>query len=523
MSTIDACPQKRLGTNTDFETNSALAGQVSNLTSLDGWSLADGATEFRVAKSVTDLPSASGNSSVLLDNAVGAKGLSQKFDTTPDSYYQVEFNLALLADRIANSPFGSVLVYWAGKIVSAVTTKVTEWDLFRFDAQSSSASTSLELRLSDSSAAIRIDNVAVYKKPAIGSGLNNGDELTGGNSGDRINGDALDDTLYGGTGNDTIYGGTSGFDQLYGGGGNDLLYGGSGYDRLYGGTGEDTLYGGSDRDLLYGGADNDHLYGGDGRDLLYGGAGNDVMYGDGGNDSLDGGAGSDTIYGGDGNDTLTGGNSNDPTATNELYGGAGNDVFYAGSETDHYYGGAGIDTVSYERSRIGLKINATDALASTGIAFGDIFSDDVEIIKGTRYSDDIYGTVGPNNLQGLAGNDTLTGGNSNDTLYGGTGDDVLVGGFGDNLLYGGAGNDTFVFNFTSVQSHDTIADFVQGQDKIKFTHDAGFEAASFAKLLIELSGNDTLVKYTTSVTGYQSTIKIANFKQALVANDFIFE
>ena len=77
-----------------------------------------------------------------------------------------------------------------------------------------------------------------------------------------------------------------------------------------------------------------------------------------------------------------------------------------------------------------------------------------DIVKGSAYTDFLWGDGGNDTLYGNAGNDVLLGGDGNDTNYGGAGDDciydgagadILDGGAGDDLLWGGAGNDTYRF------------------------------------------------------------------------------
>jgi hypothetical protein len=55
------------------------------------------------------------------------------------------------------------------------------------------------------------------------------------------------------------------------------------------------------------------------------------------------------------------------------------------------------------------------------------------------------------------------GGVANDYPYGGNGNDRLIGGIGNDYLEGGNGADIFVFG-ENQSGHDTIADFVSGED-----------------------------------------------------------
>jgi hypothetical protein len=65
---------------------------------------------------------------------------------------------------------------------------------------------------------------------------------------------------------------------------------------------------------------------------------------------------------------------------------------------------------------------------------------------------------------------TITGTSAVDTLVGGAGADVITGGAGSDQLTGGAGADQFKFDQTPGPSNlDTIADFVSGTDKLRFS------------------------------------------------------
>jgi len=62
-------------------------------------------------------------------------------------------------------------------------------------------------------------------------------------------------------------------------------------------------------------------------------------------------------------------------------------------------------------------------------------------INGTKYNDDIQGSVNEDVLYGNTGNDKLNGWESNDILVAGAGNDILSGGSGNDSLIGGNGND----------------------------------------------------------------------------------
>jgi VCBS repeat-containing protein len=93
-------------------------------------------------------------------------------------------------------------------------------------------------------------------------------------------------------------------------------------------------------------------------------------------------------------------------------------------------------------------------------------------LTGTGLDDILIGRNGTNNIiNGNEGNDVLIAGNGNDSLNGGAGNDLLV---------GGTGKDTFVYNAvtdSTIASHDTIMNFVHGQDIINFTNISGILAS----------------------------------------------
>ena len=95
-----------------------------------------------------------------------------------------------------------------------------------------------------------------------------------------------------------------------------------------------------------------------------------------------------------------------------------------------------------------------------------------------------------NTLLGTADADILTGLAGNDTLEGLAGDDILRGGDGDDVLVGGAGADRFVF--AEDGGHDTIADFVPGQDRIDL---ADFGLQDFAEIAksVGVKAGDTYI------------------------------
>lgn len=104
------------------------------------------------------------------------------------------------------------------------------------------------------------------------------------------------------------------------------------------------------------------------------------------------------------------------------------------------------------------------------------------LLGGGRH-DDIRGGTNRDWLEGGGGRDTLFGGEGSDRLHGDGKDDSLYGGRGTDRLFGGEGADTLRgnegrdrFTYSAVEDSnlvsDTITDFTQGEDWIKFTGEA---------------------------------------------------
>ena len=332
--------------------------------------------------------------------------------------------------------------------------------------------------------------------------------------------------LQGGDDNDTFYG-LGGRDQLHGNGGDDRLYGGDGDDSLLGDGGNDTLYGGAGDDLSTALDPERGLYGGAGDDALYGGDGDDSLKGGGGNDTLTGGAGADTFYFG------IGYGPDEPVSRRV----SGHDTitdFIVGEDTldliafKHDFPGVDIPQATQDganavldfgdKGKVTLKnVSAEDLNDALHVIRGSESVDDIvegdsgdNVIYGLGGRDQLHGNGGDDRLYGGDGDDSLLGDGGNDTLYGGAGDDLstaldtergLYGGAGDDALYGGdgddslkggggndtltggAGADTFYFGIgygpdepvsRRVSGHDTITDFIVGEDTldlIAFKHD----------------------------------------------------
>ncbi|MDE2378885.1 cadherin-like domain-containing protein [Bradyrhizobium sp.] len=251
-------------------------------------------------------------------------------------------------------------------------------------------------------------------------------------------------------------------------------------------------------------------------DTLVGDGNNNVLEGGFGHNTLDGGGGSDTAsyqhattgvtvdLGISGvaqtvaagmQDTLTNienviGSSHDDTLT-----GTGSSVLEGGAGDDHLIGhAAGSDTASYEHAAAGVTVSLAIA--------------------------------GPQNTIG-AGTDTLT---NIANLTGSQFNDTLTGDTHDNVLFGNGNSDTFVFNETAGGiGHDTIGDFISGQDKIQLDYQA-FNPADpssfstwFATHVTAVNGGDLQIDLNTDgLHPNQDVILLKNASiGGLQANDFI--
>ena len=142
------------------------------------------------------------------------------------------------------------------------------------------------------------------------------------------------------------------------------------------------------------------------------------------------------------------------------------------------FGSHPVETLVEGSTALTLATSMTGGIGS-GIISG---TDGNDVMDGRGGDDWLYGNGGNDRLIGGTGNDHLFGGAGNDVLEGDEGDDVLDGGPGNNRLIGGAGNDVFVFapksetldfgrkdSDSGGANHDTIVDFVRGQDRIDLT------------------------------------------------------
>lgn len=237
-----------------------------------------------------------------------------------------------------------------------------------------------------------------------------------------------------------------------------------------------------------------------GSDLLKGSAGNDEIWGFAGNDTLIGGAGADNLVGGRGRDTYDGGSQRD-----------------------------GVDQLDFEDTyndpagAKGVIVDMATGKATDPWGNQETFKN-IERIKGTQFSDKMYGSKGDDQFRPLGGddiidgrggidtirydrdyqkggdagvkvdlskgvgidgygdrdkllnienvvgtdaNDTLKGDAKANRLVGNDGNDKLYGGLGKDTLVGGDGRDVFVFDTKLGSGNvDRIEGFVVKDDTI---------------------------------------------------------
>ncbi len=186
----------------------------------------------------------------------------------------------------------------------------------------------------------------------------------------------------------------------------------------------------------------------------YDSAGLNVMVGDAGDDVFLG-AGDDYIDLGESHAKL---DENAYTQANQDRASNSVDQFMTGSDDDQLMAAAWGEDSALNTSAIS---NAYIDIAHAG--GGD------DIIFGRGGADAMFGGSGDDKLFGGDGKDGLRGGTGNDELNGGAGTDILIGGLGNDMLTGGLDGDIFkwVEQAGSYRSeHDTVTDFVVGEDKL---------------------------------------------------------
>jgi Tol biopolymer transport system component len=218
-------------------------------------------------------------------------------------------------------------------------------------------------------------------------------------------------------------------------------------DRLRGTTGPDVLCGGGGDDTLVGLGGDDVLVGGPGRDKLRGGGGADTASyaqsrakvrvdlggGTAEGDGVDRLGRVENVVGSPFADRITGSRRG-----NVLTGGAGADRLAPGAGPDRLNGGSGQDRVDYRDARHGVHLDL-DKRTATGN--GDDRWVSVEGAWGSRFRDEITGSVTADWVSGGDGDDILDALGGDDRVLGGAGADRLRGGDGNDRLAGGVGLD----------------------------------------------------------------------------------
>ncbi|MEY8841152.1 calcium-binding protein, partial [Cribrihabitans sp. XS_ASV171] len=130
---------------------------------------------------------------------------------------------------------------------------------------------------------------------------------------------------------------------------------------------------------------------------------------------------------------------------------------------------------------------------------------------GSEYDDFLYGDAGSNEIIGDRGDDILWGRDGDDFINGMWDDDRISGNKGDDTLRGGLGQD--VFNFWLDNGNDTITDFTDGTDTIRFI----IAGLNFGGLTISNPVGGALIDYgsgTIRLEGVDATV--------LDVSDFLF-
>ena len=177
-----------------------------------------------------------------------------------------------------------------------------------------------------------------------------------------------------------------------------------------------------------------------GDDVLAGTPGDDVICGGGGDDVLRGGEGDDVLFGGAGSDRLDGGEGDDT-----LLGGAGEDILLTGPGADLMRGGGGLDSVSYASRRDPVHVSLGDDNPDGAFGEGDDVDGDIEIVRGGRSDDELFGTNGDEEFSGGAGNDRIWSDGGADLIEAGDGDDEVESGYYDaaDRVFCGSGYDSY--------------------------------------------------------------------------------
>ena len=359
-------------------------------------------------------------------------------------------------------------------------------------------------------------------------GTNFIDVLAGNNEANVLSGMKGNDTLIGGIGADTLDGGEDTDTVSY-----ENIISNTGVSASLKTSSTNTGEAFGDKyfniENITGSKNNDTLEGNESANTLIGNGGNDLFFATGGGDTFIASVGTDSTVSyeklnsdvtayldADRRQSNTGGAAGDSytniknltgslTNANKLFGNdeanilvGGNldDTLSGAGGADAFYGGAGNDTVTYadSSSSEGVTVNLVQG-GTSSIANGDTFSS-IEIIIGTKNSDNITGNIEANTLYGGDGNDTLVGGGGNDSLVGGNGDDIFKNsGSGTHVYDGGNGNNTVSFEL--VNSSGVKIDLRQSSGD---NGEGGKEILTQINNLTGSAGNDSLAGNDSSNT-----------------------
>jgi Ca2+-binding RTX toxin-like protein len=303
--------------------------------------------------------------------------------------------------------------------------------------------------------------------------------ITGTTISDSITGGDGDDTLDGGSGDDTLNGG-AGFDVVsYASETNDLTVDlSSALAQVTGlDSGIDSL---TSIEKLIAGSGNDNITGSNSAsNYIVGGNGNDTITGGARNDTLQGGEGSDSLSGGNGDDRFVFGSSAEMDGDATILGGEGTDTLWLdtgaaniGFDDNAFDKISGVEVLHLGGTGgyvFSLGTNANTAFSTRVTVTSEVTGSGVNL-NGSTLNKDLYvtGTNGRDTITGGGGADSLNGGLGNDSLTGGFGADTLQGGAGTDTLTGGGSIDTFILDNRTNGGVDTITDFAEIEDLIKF-------------------------------------------------------
>lgn len=333
---------------------------------------------------------------------------------------------------------------------------------------------------------------------------------------EQIIGSAFNDTLIGSSGNDTLTGG-SGNDRLDGSDGDDYLYGSAGNDTILASTGWNEIYGGEGDDLFLLGSHfgNNQYRGGDGFDTAdYSDFTGDIVlvpYHTGFQ------IGKSKSYGWG---TLT--HYDYLIDAEHVRGTNSDDYFYFGSDGGPagmtVDGSGGADTLSFLYSDVGVTLNLSSRILSSGAVYSSI-----EKIEGSGYNDTITGSTRSDYIDGMAGTDTFFADRGRDTLFGGSGSDTLSyassGGVRIDLQSGGAQKGGFALGDV-ISGFETIIGSAAGPNW--FRGDSGnnvFEGGSASDMVLGSAGSDEYFGGSAVDTVDYRDFGKQNSKRVFVQND----